>query len=1325
MTAQCRSFSYRVSTAQFAVALATAFVLLAGISSASAATRTWAASPGSALWSVGANWGGTAPVAGDTVAFGTSSTTTLNNDITAGTSFAAINFNAGASAFTLTGNNIVLGGTVTNSSTNTQNINFDMSVAANRTFVTTAGGGDLVLGGVVSSSGTFGVTKDGNGTLTLTNTNTYTGPTALTLGSVTFGSASLASRVQTLGTLTVAAGNDANVTSVFGNSGSASLTFGAQTYTAGGIANFVVSGGVNGSTNQIKLTASAGFLNKQTFFNGGDYAYMDTTNGYVRAPSYTGSDAGFVTAGSSLTAASHNLITSSITGQGSIAVNTLKFSGNSAVDLTQDGGTITFNGSSGILRTGGGSTTISGGTITTGDGLSYVVRADTSSDSLTINSDITKGPTVNANSFTKSGAGTVTLGGQNTYTGTTFVDGGTLNITGNQNGLGGTTVYAATLNLNNASAIKGGTITTNNPLSSVTENTANAINATTGVSLAITGGSVNLSQTNNFGSGTITLNNAAATLTLAGANTITGATTLSAGTIILGDKGSLGTSAITSTAPNIQASTALTGANKIANNFTGTGTTVFNGSNSIEIGGNWTNSSASRTITNSITGGNSLTLDSLYLSEAQATGRVVTLNGTGTSTTINAIADSAAGVSSSGASGLILNSATQTFTLPNANTYSGATTLSAGTLSLGNKAAFGTSAVAFNGVSISASTDLSGLNKIANSGTIGGTTVFTGSNNIELGGTFTDTDNRTITSNLSAGTLTLSGTVGLSSNANSKTLTLNGTGIGVISGTIQNNGTGGTATGGTVAVSAGNWTFSGSGSTYTTTSANGGILGIGSSTGLGTSNLVLGNGTVMAVGGPQTISNTFSQGNANSTFGGTNALTLNGTFTNGGSGTLTINNTALTTFGGTFYVRDPATAGNAQRSMTFNGTGDLTISGNVLNGSTANGILAFNGTGTSTLSGNNNYSGATTVGTAGSASTLKIGSSTALGFGGVSTVAGNTTVNPGATLDLNGQIGIQEPIAINGVGVGGNGALINSNTGTAAVIEDGFASIGVPVGGTGYTDGSYSLDFTGGGGTGAAATATIVGGIVTSVQVTNTGSGYTGNPTATLPVGAGTPLTPATITTSSSSLSLNSTSNVGGAGDINIKSAILGGAVGLTKIGAGKVTLTGAAAYTGATIINAGTVQLGAADRLANASTMTLAGGTFNTGGFNETVGALTLSSSSVIDLADGASILHYADSSAIGWTGTLSVWNWTGTMFTGGGADQLIFGNSAGGLAGAQVAQVNFYSGAGTGFIGGGMMLSTGELVAIPEPPQYAVGVMAVLGGLIFLRNRRRRLGA
>ena len=76
---------------------------------------------------------------------------------------------------------------------------------------------------------------------------------------------------------------------------------------------------------------------------------------------------------------------------------------------------------------------------------------------------------------------------------------------------------------------------------------------------------------------------------------------------------------------------------------------------------------------------------------------------------------------------------------------------------------------------------------------------------------------------------------------------------------------------------------------------------------------------------------------------------------------------------------------------------------------------------------------------------------------------------------------------------GGSGA-----TGTAIVDSTGFlTTIGVTNGGSGYVR-PPGVNITGGGGFGAMASATISGGVVTAITVTNPGSGYTSAPTITI-----------------------------------------------------------------------------------------------------------------------------------------------------------------------------------------------------------------------------------
>ena len=189
---------------------------------------------------------------------------------------------------------------------------------------------------------------------------------------------------------------------------------------------------------------------------------------------------------------------------------------------------------------------------------------------------------------------------------------------------------------------------------------------------------------------------------------------------------------------------------------------------------------------------------------------------------------------------------------------------------------------------------------------------------------------------------------------------------------------------------------------------------------------------------------------------------------------------------------------------------------------------------------------------------------------------------------------------------------------------------------------------------------------------------------------------------------------------------------GQTTVNAGVLTASNGSALgstSSITVNSTGTLALGnnagaytASDHINNSAGVTLDGGTFNTNGLSEHgasnntagIGKLTLSSTSIIDMASGSSVIAFANSNTLlggpAWTGTLKIYNWSGTPITGGGTDQLYIGSDATGLSATQLQEIQFYSGNGTGlFTGPTGILSNGEIVPIPEPGTWAAGILAV----------------
>ncbi|MEO6847144.1 MAG: autotransporter-associated beta strand repeat-containing protein, partial [Chthoniobacterales bacterium] len=578
------------------------------------------------------------------------------------------------------------------------------------------------------------------------------------------------------------------------------------------------------------------------------------------------------------------------------------------------------------------------------------------------------------------GVGNTTFTGANTYSGGTTISAGTLQI-----GAGGTV----------------GSITGN-----VIDNAALKFKHSDSVVFA---GNI---------SGAGTLEQAGSgTLILTGDTSHRGGTTISAGTLQVGNAGTTGTLSGNVVNNNILAFNR-TDALSVNGNISGTGSVQQNGTGSTTLGG-----------VNTYTGGTTINAGTLAAGSATATGAgtgTLTLNGTGTfdlnannistgvlngaiGTTITNEGASDATLTTSSSNGTfagliqdgatnktaIARSGTGALTLSHANTYTGGTTLNAGTLNLANASAIGTGALTVAGTSTLDNTTGSSLTLSTNNAVnLNADLTFKGTNDLNLGtGAVTLTGNSTI--RVTANTLTvggvISGAFGLTNAGSSTLILLNEntyTGVtNILSGALQ------LGNGGSTGSVAGNIVNTGT------------LIFDRSDTGLNLSGVISGVGRVQQDGsGSTTLSG------ANTYVGG--AVINAGTLVAGSATALGNPASSLTIHGGTFDLN----GNNIAVAMLNGDTGATITNGNSVNATltTSSSIaeifagkiqdgnhttaLVKSGTGPLTLSGASTYSGGTTL----NGGTLNLNNASAIGVG-IFNIAGTSTIDnvSGSALTLS------------------------------------------------------------------------------------------------------------------------------------------------------------------------------------------------------------------------------------------------------------------------------------------------------------------------------------
>ena len=633
-------------------------------------------------------------------------------------------------------------------------------VGAKTITLTGSSAGTGELGGAISDLGgnVISLTKSGSGAWTLSGANTYSGLTTLKDGSLKIG-------------LT-----NGLVNGVLAGASSSSL-MGTLDLTAGG--NYVMNSYGTSTTSGgfMNFTNSSGTASTLTFTNANNYISVGTAGGRTltnASANLTIAFNGAVDIGSST---SNNV---TFAGPGNFTLNgALNSTGTALRDLTKTGdGTLTLNAASGY----NGVTTLNLGTIALGAngtlGTNSVIMGATSTLAVGTSSSTIKDLTVNNGTITGSG----TLNSANNFTfnntATSTVSAnlaGTAALTQTGSGkvvLSGSNSFSGGLNLNSAAngldvtraeALGKGTITAGSTNSKLGLNTitsltiTNAVNTgssntatmvfnpgASGNSMTVTGLISGSGIAKVSGGGDLYLNNSG--------NTYAGGTEVGTGRIFVGSDGALGATTgavnfgtMTSSLLAVTSDVSFNASRNFTMSAAGYTANIDTGANNVTINGviapisGVTGGVLAKLGTGALTlGGNNTYSGGTIVSAGTLIGTTASLQGAITNNAAVIFNQSSSGSYANVMSGTgslsITNSGTVTLT--RTNTYSGATTVSQGTLLVDSTGSIASSSLATVDGGLLNVNGTAGAVRVNNGGSLGGSGSV-GALNLNSGGTLT------------------------------------------------------------------------------------------------------------------------------------------------------------------------------------------------------------------------------------------------------------------------------------------------------------------------------------------------------------------------------------------------------------------------------------------------------------------------------------------------------------------------------------------------------------------------------------------------------------